>query len=395
MTQSTAGSGGVSARISGGTSAGIPGGASTGTSISASTGASASTSMALGPVIADVEGLTLNEVDRARLMHPQLGGVILFARHFESVPQLCALTAEIRALRGEDFIIAVDHEGGRVQRFRDGFTIIPPMRTLGALWDKDEDAALKAAKDCGYVLASELRACGVNLSFTPVLDLDYGESGVIGDRAFHRDPRIVAALAAALQRGLAEGGLASCGKHFPGHGYIRADSHHEVPIDERDFAAIEADDMLPYKQLIPAGLSSVMPAHVIYPKVDAQPAGFSRKWIKDILRGSYRFEGVIFSDDLSMEGAKAGAGAGGVVARANAALSAGCDMVLVCNDAGAADELLAGLEYQMPAVGQARLARMRGRGAIHDMPALQALPEYQRALAAVQAIGKREGDLFA
>ena len=384
MTQSTAGSGGVSARISGGTSAGIPGGASTGTSISASTGASASTSMALGPVIADVEGLTLNEVDRARLMHPQLGGVILFARHFESVPQLCALTAEIRALRGEDFIIAVDHEGGRVQRFRDGFTIIPPMRTLGTLWDKDEDAALKAAKDCGYVLASELRACGVNLSFTPVLDLDYGESGVIGDRAFHRDPRIVAALAAALQRGLAEGGLASCGKHFPGHGYIRADSHHEVPVDERDYAAIEADDMLPYKQLIPAGLSAVMPAHVIYPKVDAQPAGFSRKWIKDILRGSYRFEGVIFSDDLSMEGASV---AGGYDARAAAALDAGCDMVLVCNDPANTDVVLAGLAARHTApVAAVRVAHLRKAAPAASRAQLAALPRYQAACAVVQAL---------
>ena len=341
------------------------------------------THMPLGAVIADVEGLRLGAVDRTRLMHPQMGGVILFARHYESVAQLCALTAEIRALRGEDFIIAVDHEGGRVQRFREGFTAIPPMRRLGELWDKDEEGALRLAKDCGYVLASELRACGVNLSFTPVLDLDYGESGVIGDRAFHRDAAIVAALAAALQRGLSEGGLASCGKHFPGHGFIRADSHHEVPIDEREYAAIEAADMLPYKQLIAAGLSSVMPAHVIYPKVDAQPAGFSRKWITDILRGQYRFNGVIFSDDLSMEGA---AVAGGYDARAEAALGAGCDMVLVCNDPVNADVVLDGLaERRTAPVAAARLAHLRKAAPAASRDGLAKLPRYQAASTALKA----------
>ena len=341
------------------------------------------THMPLGAVIADVEGLRLGAVDRTRLMHSQMGGVILFSRHYESVAQLCALTAEIRALRGEDFIIAVDHEGGRVQRFRDGFTAIPPMRRLGELWDKDEEGALRLAKDCGYVLASELRACGVNLSFTPVLDLDYGESGVIGDRAFHRDAAIVAALAAALQRGLSEGGLASCGKHFPGHGFIRADSHHEVPIDEREYAAIEAEDMLPYKQLIAAGLSSVMPAHVIYPKVDAQPAGFSRKWISDILRGQYRFNGVIFSDDLSMEGA---AVAGGYDARAEAALDAGCDMVLVCNDPVNADVVLDGLAERGTApVAAARLAHLRKAAPAASRDALVKLPRYQAATKALKA----------
>ena len=341
------------------------------------------THMRLGAVIADVEGLRLGAVDRTRLMHPQMGGVILFARHYESVAQLYALTAEIRALRGEDFIIAVDHEGGRVQRFREGFTAIPPMRRLGELWDKDEEGALRLAKDCGYVLASELRACGVNLSFTPVLDLDYGESGVIGDRAFHRDATIVAALAAALQRGLSAGGLASCGKHFPGHGFIRADSHHEVPIDEREYAAIEAADMLPYKQLIAAGLSSVMPAHVIYPKVDAQPAGFSRKWITDILRGQYRFNGVIFSDDLSMEGA---AVAGGYDARAEAALGAGCDMVLVCNDPVNADVVLDGLaERRTAPVAAARLAHLRKAAPAASRDGLAKLPRYQAASTALKA----------
>ena len=338
----------------------------------------------LGAVIADVEGLRLNDADRKRLMHPQLGGVILFARHYESVAQLCALSAEIRALRGDEFIIAVDHEGGRVQRFREGFTVLPAMRKLGTLWDTDEDAALNAAKDCGYVLASELRTCGVNLSFTPVLDLDYGESGVIGDRAFHREPHIVAALAAALQRGLSEGGLASCGKHFPGHGYIRADSHHEVPVDERDYAAIESEDMLPYKQLIPAGLSSVMPAHVIYLKVDAQPAGFSRKWLQEILRGAYRFDGVIFSDDLSMEGASV---AGGYDARAVAAIEAGCDMVLVCNDPTNTDVVLAGLAARGTAsVSLGRLAHLVKPSPARSREELAGLVRYQNACATVATL---------
>lgn len=332
----------------------------------------------LGVVIADIDGLSLNAADRRRVLHPQLGGIILFARHFESVAQLCALTAEIRQLRGEEFIIAVDHEGGRVQRFRDGFTVLPAMRKLGQLWDDDEEGALVAARHCGFVLASELRACGVNLSFTPVLDLDYGESGVIGDRAFHRDATVVTALAAALQRGLFEGGLASCGKHFPGHGYIRADSHHEIPVDEREFATIEAHDMAPYRQLIAAGLASVMPAHVIYPAVDNKPAGFSEKWVRDILRGRLHFQGLVFSDDLSMEGASV---AGGYTERAEAALTAGCDMVLVCNVPQTADEVLDQLASRNARpVPDHRLAGLRKPAAARSRTVLDAMPRYQLAL---------------
>jgi beta-N-acetylhexosaminidase len=349
----------------------------------------------LGPVMLDVLGTTLTEADRQRLLHPLTGGVILFSRNFESPAQLARLTAEIHALRTPALLIAVDHEGGRVQRFRDGFTAIPAMRELGKAWEKNAAAAKSLARDTGYVLATELRAHGVDLTFAPVLDVDYKRSSVIGDRAFHADPEIIAPLAQALVQGFQSGGMSSVGKHFPGHGHVRADSHHEVPVDDRSFVDIEQCDLIPFRRLIGSGLGAVMPAHVIYPQVDAEPAGFSSKWLKRILRGQLEFDGVIFSDDLSMEGAKVGAGAGGVVARANAALTAGCDMVLVCNDAGAADELLAGLQYTMPAVGQARLARMRGRGNVHDMAQLKALPEYQRALAAVQAIGKREGDLFA
>ena len=333
----------------------------------------------LGVVIADVEGLRLTDRDRARLTHPQIGGVILFARNFESVEQLCMLTAELRALRSPELIIAVDHEGGRVQRFRDGFSPIPAMRSLGQLWDRDEDAALAAARDCGFVLAAELRACGVTLSFTPVLDIDFGESSVIGDRAFHRSPVVIAALAAALQRGLAEGGLGSCGKHFPGHGFIRADSHSEVPVDERALAQIEAEDMLPYRQLIAAGLSSVMPAHVIYPKVDARPAGFSRRWLVDILRGQFRFEGLIFSDDLSMEGASV---AGGYVERGRAALEAGCDMVLLCNEPANTDALLAGLaKAGIGPVESQRVAQLRKHAPATTLAILRTLPRYAAATA--------------
>jgi beta-N-acetylhexosaminidase len=339
----------------------------------------------LGVAVIDVEGLGLTDADRLRLSHPQVGGVILFSRNFESLTQLQVLTAEIRALREPALIIAVDHEGGRVQRFRDGFTAIPAMRKLGHLWDTDEDAALKAAHAAGLVLAAELTSVGVNLSYTPVLDVDFGESGVIGDRAFHRDASAISALAAALQRGLKDGGLASCGKHFPGHGHVRADSHHEVPIDDRPLAEIEADDMLPYRQLIPAGLASVMPAHVIYPAVDAHPAGFSKVWLQDILRIRYRFDGVIFSDDLSMEGASV---AGGVMARANAALGAGCDMVLLCNDAPKADELLAGLAaVNMPPVDASRIARLSLPAPATSRAALGAWGPYTTACECVKALG--------
>ncbi len=346
----------------------------------------------LGPVMLDVVGLTLTDEDRKRLLHPQTGGVILFSRNFQSPSQVAALTAEIHALRTPALLIAVDHEGGRVQRFREGFTAIPAMRELGKAWEKNTVHAKQFSQDTGYVLAAELRAHGVDLTFAPVLDVDFKRSSVIGDRAFHADPDIIAPLAQALVQGFNLGGMSSVGKHFPGHGHVRADSHHEIPVDDRSYVDIEQCDLIPFRRLISAGMGAIMPAHVIYPQVDAQPAGFSAKWLKQILRKQLEFDGVIFSDDLSMEGAK---GVGDIVARTQAALTAGCDMVLVCNDAGAADELLARLDYQVPAVGQARLARMRGRGAIHDMAALRGVAEYQRALAAVQTIGKREGDLFA
>jgi len=305
-----------------------------------------------------VGGTVLDEADRTRLLHPLVGGVILFARNYESPGQLSRLTGDIRALRDPALVIAVDHEGGRVQRFQNGFTAIPPMRTLGEMWDADADAAAAEARRLGYVIAAELAACGVDLSFTPVLDLDYGESTVIGNRAFHRNPRAVAWLAGELCEGLADAGMAAVGKHFPGHGYVRADSHTEVPVDERALAEIEHDDLIPFAVLAHSHLAGVMPAHVVYPAVDTLPAGYSRVWLQEILRGRLGFAGAVFSDDLGMVGAH---GAGDTVARADAAIRAGCDIVLTCNDCPAADDLLARWRPPTSPVLAARWRRMERR----------------------------------
>lgn len=301
------------------------------------------------PVILDIAGTSLSGDDRRRLAHPLTGGMILFARHWQDRRQLTSLIAEAKAVR-EDLLVCVDHEGGRVQRFRtDGFTHLPPMRSLGEWWMKDALQATDAATAAGHVLASELRACGVDLSFTPVLDLDHGGSSVIGDRAFHADPRVATLLAKSLMHGLLQAGMAHCGKHFPGHGFVKADSHVEVPVDKRSLKAILALDAKPYEWLS-TSLASVMPAHVIYPKVDSLPAGFSPRWLQEILRGRLGFTGAIFSDDLSMRGARVINGHEvSTEEAALAALAAGCDMVLLCNQSveqggRAVDELLQALE---------------------------------------------------
>lgn len=339
------------------------------------------------PIVLDIAGTSLDADDRRRLQHPLVGGLILFARNWRDRAQLTALTAEIKALR-PDVLVCVDHEGGRVQRFRsDGFTHLPPMRALGERWMKDAMSATDAATACGFVLASELRACGVDFSFTPVLDLDHGPSGVIGDRAFHRDARVATLLAKSLMHGLLLAGMGSCGKHFPGHGFVAADSHTEVPIDRRSLKAILADDAKPYEWLS-TSLASVMPAHVIYPKVDTQPAGFSARWLQDILRGQLGFTGAIFSDDLSMQGATV---AGTPTEAGIAALNAGCDLVLLCNqslDGGAPlDALIDGLDtalanglWRPDADSEARRLALLPQTAPWPWDDLMHQAAYQRAL---------------
>jgi beta-N-acetylhexosaminidase len=297
---------------------------------------------ALGPVIVDVAGYSLTDAERIRLQHPLVGGVILFARNFESKKQVSQLTAQIHAVRTPRLLICVDHEGGRVQRFKKGFTAIPPMRELGKQWEGDVLGACKRATELGQIIGQELIEVGIDLSFTPVLDLDYAHSQVIGDRAFHSDARVVTMLAKSLNHGLLLSGMGNCGKHFPGHGYASADSHHDLPVDDRTLKAILSADAAPYDWLGDS-LMSVMPAHVLYPKVDSMPAGFSKKWLQSILRKQLKFDGVIFSDDLIMEAAAA---YGSITERANAAFKAGCDSVLVCNRPDLADELLAKLKYK-------------------------------------------------
>jgi len=306
-------------------------------------------------VLVAIEGGSLAPADRERLLHPLVGGVILFASNFETLEQLVRLCADIHGLRTPRLLICVDHEGGRVQRFRDGFTRIPPMRRLGALWDTDPGAAREAAHATGYVLAAELRASGVDLSLTPVLDVDHGASTIIGDRAFHREPAAIVELASSLVEGMERAGMSAVGKHYPGHGYIAADSHLELPIDERDFEEIERCDLIPFRALA-SKLGGIMPAHVLYPRVDARPAGFSSLWIRDILRQRMGFRGAVFSDDLGMAGA---AGEGSLADRAQAALDAGCDLVLACTAAGA-DQLLAQFRYTMPEECRQRLASLHG-----------------------------------
>ncbi len=300
-----------------------------------------------GPLMIDIAGLQLTDLDRERLSHPLVGGLILFARNYQSPQQLSELTAAVHALRSPRLLIAIDHEGGRVQRCREGFTCLPPMRQLGELWEKNPQRALDAAQQTGYVLAAELLTRGVDLSFTPVLDLDWGHSSVVGDRSFHRDPQVVTRLAGQLIEGLHQAGMKACGKHFPGHGWAEADSHVAMPVDERGVDELETD-IEPYRHL---PLDAIMPAHVIYPQVDLRPAGFSPVWIRK-LREDIGFEGVVFSDDLSMEGASV---AGDIVDRVEAAWNAGCDMLLVCNAPNKAAEVL---ERWFPDFDQKRSERI-------------------------------------
>jgi beta-N-acetylhexosaminidase len=313
----------------------------------------------IGPLMIDVEGFTLTSNERELIGKPLVGGLILFARNYQSPAQLTTLITEIREI-STNIIIAVDHEGGRVQRFKEGFTRIPAMATLGELYETNPKQATDNAKDYAWLLASELISFDIDISFTPVLDREYGVSSVIGDRAFSSNVDCIIDLAKAFISGMRQAGMASTGKHFPGHGAVAADSHHEIPVDDRSYDDIHKNDMCVFSALSSSGLDAVMPAHVIYPEVDDKPAGFSEVWMQTILRGELGFDGVIFSDDLSMEGASV---AGSFSQRAKAALDAGCDMVLVCNHPEGAQEVLQYLETLVAtkqlAINNSRLVKMR------------------------------------
>jgi beta-N-acetylhexosaminidase len=316
-------------------------------------------SMALGPVMLDVEGLALTPADRDLLREPAVGGVILFARNYESPAQLADLVGAIRAVRSPPLLVAVDHEGGRVQRFRDEFTAIPPMRRIGRQYDSDPDAALSLSRTAGWVIGSELRAMDIDLAFAPCVDIDYGVNEAIGNRAFHRRPGVVGDLASAFCRGLRDGGMAAVAKHFPGHGAVVADSHEKLPVDRRKFGDL-LDDMRPYEKLIGnRQLAGVMLAHIVYSEMDPLPAGFSAYWIQNQLRGQLGYDGAVFTDDLSM---KATRPYGTMAERARLALEAGCDMVLVCNDRPAASATVAALRDYSNPTSLVRLARLHGTG---------------------------------
>jgi beta-N-acetylhexosaminidase len=327
----------------------------------------------------DIAGCELAAEDRELLRHPAVGGVILFTRNYESPQQLRALVTEIHALRDPHLIVAVDQEGGRVQRFRDGFTRLPPLACLGRIYDSDRPRAKHLARVTGWLMATELRALGVDISFAPVLDLDHGVSSVIGNRALHQRPEAVADLAVSYQGGMHDAGMAATGKHFPGHGAVVADSHVDLPVDERSLADMEQWDLVPFRHMIHAGLAAVMMAHVIYSRVDALPAGFSTRWIRDILREQMGFQGLVFSDDLSMEGA---ACAGDHATRAHASIDAGCDMVLVCNHREHAVQVVEALRYPADPVMHLRMARMHGHHPV-DWDELHRDPRWEQAVAAV------------
>ncbi len=328
--------------------------------------------MSLGPVMLDLDGLEISPEEKELLCHPLVGGIILFSRNYESVEQLRHLVGEIHLLRTPRLLIAVDHEGGRVQRFRDGFSRLPALGSLGRLYESNRARSRRLCELAGWLMAAELRAVGIDFSFAPVLDVDHGISEVIGDRAFHQNPDVVAELAHAYMKGMQEAGMAATGKHFPGHGGVEADSHVAIPVDERSYNDIYAHDIIPFKKLIQHGLAAIMPAHVIYPNVDRNPAGFSPFWLKEVLRKRLRFEGVVFSDDLDMQGASAIGNSH--AERAQLALQAGCDMVLICNNRTAAIEILEQLGEINDPVSHLRLARMHGR---HDI-GLEALHHSQK-----------------
>ena len=313
--------------------------------------------MSHGPLMLDLEGLEVTSEEREILQHPATGGVILFSRNFESPEQVKQLVAQIHSARSPELLVAVDQEGGRVQRFKKGFTLLPPAASFGQAYDHDHKRALTISQEIGWLMAAELRSVGIDFSFAPVLDLNIGISSVIGDRGFHKKPEVISQLAHAWMKGTHEAGMAAVGKHFPGHGCVEADSHRALPVDSRSYADIEKQDLIPFRNMIHYGLDAIMPAHVVYDQVDPGLAGFSSFWLKDVLRGRLSFQGVIFSDDLTMTAAEE---AGCYADRARLALDAGCDMVLVCNNKAGASEVLDSLvDYSNP-VAHSRLARMHG-----------------------------------
>ncbi len=306
----------------------------------------------------DLEGLTLTSEERDLLQHPAAGGIILFSRNYASPQQLQELTQEIHEARSPKLLIAVDQEGGRVQRFREGFTRLPPAGWYGQLYDKYQEKARHAAQELGWLMAVELRACGLDFSFAPVIDLGIPQSRVIADRGFHAKPDVVSDLAFHWMKGVREGGMPAVGKHFPGHGSVVEDSHLEIPVDKRRFADLLMADLIPFERLIGHALEAIMPAHVIYEQMDSKAAGFSSFWLQEILRQRFGFEGVIFSDDLNMAAADTG---GDYRERAQAAIDAGCDLVLVCNNRPAASQVLSALRDHTNPASQTRILRMHGR----------------------------------
>ena len=349
--------------------------------------------MTLGPVMLDIKGYALDDDDRKRLMHPEVGGVILFSRNYRDREQLTGLCHEIHALRDPRLIVTVDQEGGRVQRFREGFQSLPAMGHLGDLYDEDPSRALTCAETFAWIMAAELLHTGVDLSFAPVLDIGDPVSSVIGDRAFHRDPEKIAHLANAWVRGMRRAGMEAVGKHFPGHGSVEGDSHHVMPFDRRQFAEIEALDLVPFRRVITTHLAGIMMAHVIYDHVDENAAGYSRYWIETVLREQMEFDGVVFSDDLSMSGAES---VGGYPERARHSLDAGCDILLVCNNPEGADAVLESLRGYSNPTSQLRMIRLHGQATTTDLFESR---EWQDACHELQSFNRRlglaeSGDLF-
>lgn len=340
--------------------------------------------MSLGPLMVDVAGARLTPEDREVLEHPLVGSVILFTRNYEDPAQVAALVRDIRAVRTPPLLVAVDHEGGRVQRFRPGFSRIPPMRAIGHVFDSDEAAGRRLAQQVGWLIGAELRAVGIDIAFTPVVDLDFGASEIIGDRSFHRTPEAVATLSIALMRGLKEAGMAATAKHFPGHGYVVADSHVALPVDRRPLADLDRD-LFPYRRMIDNGLPSIMAAHVVFPEIDDKPASLSARWIDGYLRRVLDFRGCVFADDLSMAGAVA---FGDVVQRAELAWAAGCDVLPVCNDRKAVQAVLDRWRPEPRPASQLRLARLHGRAGAPDREALLASAQWREcAEAAGRCLG--------